>query len=97
MYCHVVGRVVQEVKMALLVWKRLCNLFVLHHEDVRDVVCKFLPIFPISIFLHSVQVYTLCSRLWRRLNARKGTFVVNLYLHGENLTLIILFYQILVC
>ena len=25
----------QEVKMALLVWKRLCNIFVLHHEDVR--------------------------------------------------------------
>lgn len=21
--------------MALLVWKRLCNIFVLHHEDVR--------------------------------------------------------------
>ena len=35
MYCHVVGRVVQEVKMTLLVWKRLRNLFVLHHEDVR--------------------------------------------------------------
>lgn len=62
-----------------------------------EVVCKFLPIFPMSIFLHSVQVYRLCSRLWRRPNARNGTFVVNLYLHGENLTLIILFYQILVC
>ena len=80
--------------MAILVWKRLCNIFVLH-RDVRgsgqQVFAYFFP-FRFSCIVYRFTGYAVGSG-----EGLTITFVVNLYLHGENLTLIILFYQILVC